>query len=58
MSAQLWSDFALSAWVQSFTVMADTTGEGDTLASVRWVALGSASHCGGGHDRRGRYSGL
>jgi hypothetical protein len=31
--------------------VAGTTGEGAALASVLSVCVGSASHCGGGHDR-------
>ena len=34
------------------------TGEGDVMASVRLVGLGSETHCDGEHDRRGRCSGL
>jgi hypothetical protein len=44
--------------VHAATVVADTTGEGAALASVRLVGVGPASHCGGGHNRRGRCSGL
>jgi hypothetical protein len=32
-------------------VVADTTGEGAALASVRSVGVGSASHSQGGHDK-------
>jgi hypothetical protein len=39
-------------------VVAGTTGEGAALASVRFVGVGSASHCGDGYERRGRCSGL
>ena len=71
------------SWVLAATVVAGTRGDGASLASVRWVGLGSASHGGyvheiegaslmsfgffgvgtashsaGGHDRRGRCSGL
>jgi hypothetical protein len=42
--------FACSAWAQPPTELAVTSGEGDDLASVRSVGVGSASHCGGGHD--------
>jgi hypothetical protein len=44
--------FARSAWAQPATVvMPGTTAEGAALASVLSVGVGSASHCGGGHDR-------
>jgi hypothetical protein len=36
---------------QQATVLAGTTCESVALASVRLVGVGSASHCGGGHDR-------
>jgi hypothetical protein len=49
--ALLWPLFVLSAWAQPATVVADTTGEGAVLASVRLVGVGPASHCGGRHDR-------
>jgi hypothetical protein len=39
-------------------VVAGTTGDGDALASVRSVGVGSDSHSGGGHDSRERSSGL
>ena len=32
-------------------MVAGTTGEGAALGSVRLVGVGSASNCGGGHDR-------
>jgi hypothetical protein len=35
----LWLLFAWSAWAQSSTVVADTTGEGAALASVRLVVV-------------------
>jgi hypothetical protein len=38
-------------------VVADTAGEGVALVSVPSVGVGSARHCGGGHDRLGRCSG-
>ena len=43
--------FILSAWAQSATVVSGTTVESAALDSVRLVVVGSASHCGGGHDR-------
>jgi hypothetical protein len=46
----VWPLFARSAWAQPVTVVASTTGVGAQLASVRSVGVGSASHCGGGHD--------
>jgi hypothetical protein len=49
--ALLWTLFERSAWAQPATVVADTTGEGAALASVRSVGVGSYSHCVGGHDR-------
>jgi hypothetical protein len=56
--ALIWPLFDRSAWGQPATVVADTTGEGAGLVSVLSVGVGSATHCGGGHDMRGRYSGL
>ena len=50
--------FARSALAQLVSVVAATTGEGPALNSVRWVGVGSTSKCCGGHDRRGRCSGL
>jgi hypothetical protein len=40
----LWSLFSWLVWAQAATVVADTTGEGAALASVRFLGLGSASH--------------
>ena len=40
-------------WVgvgQTTTVVAGTTGEGAAKASVRFVGVGSGSHCCGGHN--------
>ena len=37
--------------VHPATVLSGTTGEGDSLTTDHLVGLGSASHCGGGHDR-------
>jgi hypothetical protein len=45
----IWPLFGRSAWAQPATVVAGNTGEGVSLASVRLVGVGSASHCGGGH---------
>jgi hypothetical protein len=42
-----------SAWAQPATVLATTIVEGTGLASVRLFGVGSDSHCGGRHDRRG-----
>jgi hypothetical protein len=53
-----WPPFALSAWTIATSVLAGTTCEVAALASVRVVGVRSASHCGGGHDRGGRCSGL
>jgi hypothetical protein len=47
--ALIWPLFAWTAWVQSATVVAGTTGEDDALASVPLLGVGSTSHCGGGH---------
>jgi hypothetical protein len=58
MRALLWTLFDRSAGVQPATVVAETTIEGAALASVRSVGVGTARHCGVGHDGRGRYSGL
>jgi hypothetical protein len=46
-----WPLFSRATWAQPATAVACTTGEGVALASVRSVGVGSASHCGGGHDR-------
>jgi hypothetical protein len=40
----------LVAVAQPATVVAGKTGEGAALSSVRSVGMGSAIHCGGGHD--------
>jgi hypothetical protein len=50
MRAQLGLLFSLSARDQAATVVAGTTGEGAAMASVRSAGMGSASHCGGGHE--------
>ena len=42
----------------SATIVAETTGEGTALVSVRLVDVGSASRCVGVHDKWGRCSGL
>ena len=42
--------FALSARVQSATVVADATGESSALTCVPSEGVCSASHCGGGHE--------
>jgi hypothetical protein len=47
----LWPLFVWAAWAQPATVLAGTTGEGVDLASDSSVGVGSASHCGGDHDR-------
>jgi hypothetical protein len=47
---------SLSNWAQATTAVEGKTGEGAAMASLGSVGLGSASYCGGGHDRRGRYS--
>jgi hypothetical protein len=51
LSALPWPMFPPSAWTQTATVVAGTTGKGTVLASVRSVGVGSAYHCGGRHDR-------
>ena len=48
--ALFWPLFARLAWAQAPTAVSDTTDEGAALFSIRLVSLGSASHCGGGHD--------
>jgi hypothetical protein len=50
--------FPRSAWARPATVLAGTRDKGAALSSVRAFGVGSASHSGGGHDRRGRCSGL
>jgi hypothetical protein len=49
--ALLWSLFARPAWDEPATVVAGTTVEGASLASVLSVDVGSASHWGGGDAR-------
>ena len=46
----IWPLFASSALAQPDTVMELTTSEGVGVASVRFVGVGSDSHCVGGHD--------
>jgi hypothetical protein len=46
-----WPLFARSEWVQSSTEMAGRTSEGSAQASVRYVDVVLATHCGGEHDR-------
>jgi hypothetical protein len=48
--ALLWLLIASSVWAQPATVVKGTKGEGAPLSSVPLVGVGSASHCGGGHD--------
>jgi hypothetical protein len=50
MRALFWSLFAPSAWAQTATEVADTTGEGAALASVTFFGVSPDSHCGGWHD--------
>jgi hypothetical protein len=40
----VWPLFARSAWAQPATVVADTTGEGAALPSVRLAGVGPANH--------------
>jgi hypothetical protein len=56
--ALIWPVFDRSAWAQPATVVSITKFEGGPLASVPSVGVGSGKHCGGGHDGRGRCSGL
>jgi hypothetical protein len=56
--ATIWPLFAWYAWDNPANVVAGTTGEDAALASVRSAGVGSASHCGGEHDRCGLLSGL
>jgi hypothetical protein len=49
--ALLWPLNAWSAWVHPATVVASMNGEGDALAYVYSVGVGSANLCGGGHVR-------
>jgi hypothetical protein len=56
--AQLWPLFNRSAWAQPAIVVAGMKFEGAAMDSVLFVGVVSASHCGGGHDRWGRCSGL
>jgi hypothetical protein len=48
--ALLWPLFAWPAWDPPPTELAGTSCEGDALASVRSIGVGSASHYGVGHD--------
>jgi hypothetical protein len=47
----LWPLISRSAYAQPATVLSGTTVEGAALSSVDSVGVGSASHCGSGHDR-------
>jgi hypothetical protein len=49
--ALLWPLIASSAWVQPATVVVGMTGEGASLASVRFVGVGSSRQCGDWNDR-------
>jgi hypothetical protein len=53
-----WPLFARSAWAQAASVVESTTDEDASLASVRLVGEGSASHCGGGNVKLELCSGL
>jgi hypothetical protein len=53
MRALLWPLFARLSYDQPATVVSVTTGEDAALASFISVGVGSASHCGGGHDHEG-----
>jgi hypothetical protein len=48
--ALLWPLLDRSAWAQTATVVAVTTGKGAALVSLRSVGVGSISHCGIGHE--------
>jgi hypothetical protein len=50
-SAPDWQLLLRHAWINPATVVAGTTGRCADLASVRWIGLGPASHCGSGYDR-------
>jgi hypothetical protein len=50
--------FVRSACAQPATVVAYKTFHCAALAPVRSVGVGSSSHCGGGHNRLGRCSGI
>jgi hypothetical protein len=49
--ALLWPLLAWSSWSQPATLVAGTTGQRAALASLRFVGVGSSSHCGSRHDR-------
>jgi hypothetical protein len=51
LKALLWPLFAWSAWTQLPIVVAGATEECAALSSVRFVGVGSASHCVSGNDR-------
>jgi hypothetical protein len=42
--------FACSAWDPPDTMVSITTVEGAAKASVSLAVVGTASHCGGGHE--------
>ena len=50
--------FAWSSWTQPANVKAGTTDEGAAMASVSSVGVGATIHCGGEHDKWGRWSDL
>jgi hypothetical protein len=50
--ALIWPVFGRSSWPQSATVVADTTGEGAALASVRLVGVVPDRYCGFVHEVR------
>jgi hypothetical protein len=56
--ALLWPLLYRSALAQTATVVANTTGEGCHLTSVRLVDVVPDRYCGFGHDNTGRFSGL
>ena len=41
----------IGKYLHVLTLELPQTGEGAALAAVHWGGGGSASHCGGGHDR-------
>jgi hypothetical protein len=47
------ASFARSAWSQEATLVAGTTGDAADVASVLFVDVGPASHCGAGKKREG-----
>jgi hypothetical protein len=46
----LWPLFSRWAWFETTYVLEGTKFDGVVVASFRFVGVGSASHCRGGHE--------